>query len=365
MDMKCELMLEEFREKQADLAIIRDIAVHEIERIVRERNMLVNAVDSRVKSEKSLAGKLELKGYKYKKLADITDLVGVRVVTFYEDEIDLVAEDVAAIFDVDWENSVDKRKLLDTDRFGYLSLHYICRIPENLYADPEHPAVNELRFEIQMRTTLQHVWATVFHDTGYKSDIEVPATYIRKLNRLAGLLEVADSEFHDLRDEIEAYRERMRALIVERRFDDVKLDGDSWTMYLGTSPFSELTERIAETSGVEIVGSQMRNFLQLLKNMGFTTIGQIERAKTELADDVVEYTQATIEANELDIMAESAVLRHLLIVYVYRQGWGIEGLMRYYLEVSGNGDIERARRHAQRTFKQLEALFGSDAAAAE
>ena len=357
MNAKCELMLEEFRSIQDDLRIIEKIAMGELERIISEKNMLVNAIKSRIKTEESLAGKLELKGYKYNKLSDVTDLVGARVVTFYEDEVDIVAAEVAATFDIDWENSVDKRAVLETDRFGYMSLHYICRIPKTLYDDAAHPLVNELRFEIQMRTTLQHVWATIFHDTGYKTDIEVPAGYVRKLNRLAGLLELADAEFHDLRDGIDTYRDRMRALINEKRYDAIELDGDSWTTYLEGKPFMALTERIAATNNMEIVESNMRNFLPVLKAMGFVTIGQVDDALQDLGDDVVCYAEAVCGPIELDIIAESAALRYLLIVYVYRKGWGGSGLMRYYMELN-NGDVTRSKRQAERTFKQLEGIFG-------
>ena len=179
-----------------------------LKEIFADAGIVVAALEHRVKTEKSLAGKLALKGGKYRDIFDITDLVGVRVISFYIDDVDKVASIVERIFDVDWENSMDKRKAHEIDSFGYLSLHYICRIPESAYSDPAHPELNRIRFEVQMRTVLQHAWANLNHDTGYKSGVEIPKVYLRNLSRLAGMLELVDDEFSRIRREITDYRRR-------------------------------------------------------------------------------------------------------------------------------------------------------------
>jgi ppGpp synthetase/RelA/SpoT-type nucleotidyltranferase len=45
-----------------------------------------------------------------------------------EDDVDKVAKLMEQEFQVDYENSVDKRALLDPDRFGYLSLHHVVSL---------------------------------------------------------------------------------------------------------------------------------------------------------------------------------------------------------------------------------------------
>ena len=82
-----------------------------------------------------------MKGHKYNSLADLTDILGLRVITFYIDDVDKVASAVERLFEIDWENTVDKRKIHEIDSFGYLSLHYICKVPDFPY-----------RFEVQMRS---------------------------------------------------------------------------------------------------------------------------------------------------------------------------------------------------------------------
>ena len=354
MDAHCEMILEQFDEDKESFAIIKDVCMRELKRIIKDRGMLVNSVEARIKTRKSLTGKLELKGYKYRTLADITDIVGARVVTFYEDEVDIVAGDVEQAFDIDWDNSVDKRKMLEADRFGYMSLHYICRIPKSLYEDPEHPEVNEYRFEIQMRTTLQHVWATIFHDTGYKSDVEVPKSYIRNLSRLAGLLEIADSEFKGIRDGIDSYRDNMRMLMSEGRFDEIELTGDSWKDYLKLDPFAELKARIAAINGAEVAKTSGEGYLHILKAMEFETIGDIERMKAECSDDAFAYAESGLAGTDLDIVSASVALQNLIIVKICKMGFGVVGLTAFYDKLYGKRP--RNAKMAQRAYDKVKAL---------
>ncbi len=191
MDLHCEMMLEEFEAASPELDRLLDEVLSKLRDALARNEMLVTAVEGRVKTRTSLEGKLALKGGKYATLSDITDLVGARIVTFYTDDVDRIASMVEQLFEIDWQNSVDKRKLHDLDSFGYNSLHYVCTLPGYSY-----------RFELQLRTTLQHVWATINHDIGYKTGVEIPREYLRRINRLSGLLEVADDEFSRIRTEI-------------------------------------------------------------------------------------------------------------------------------------------------------------------
>ena len=188
LDPHAEAILREYREQHPVFEKMQATIPARVRALLDEAGIVVASIESRIKEEGSLAGKLELKGGKYASLADITDIFGMRIITFYTDDVDKVASAVDRLFEVDWENSVDKRKLLEVDSFGYLSLHYICR-------DPEFP----YRFEVQMRTILQHAWANMNHDTGYKSGVEVPMEYSRNMNRLAGMLELVDEQFSRIR----------------------------------------------------------------------------------------------------------------------------------------------------------------------
>ena len=126
MDFHAEMILEDYRNNLETFEIIKKVVLEQLNGYVKSFGSIVNSVEARIKTEKSLAGKLALKGDKYQDIFDITDLVGARVVTFYNDEVDKFAAQVEKSFDIDWDNSIDKRKMYNVDQFGYMSLHYIC-----------------------------------------------------------------------------------------------------------------------------------------------------------------------------------------------------------------------------------------------
>ena len=59
----------------------------------------------------------------------------------------------------------------------------------------ENKAFEGLKCEIQIRSVLQHAWAEIEHDLGYKSELTIPKEVRRSFSRLAGLLELGDKEF--------------------------------------------------------------------------------------------------------------------------------------------------------------------------
>jgi GTP pyrophosphokinase len=83
----------------------------------------VHSVTWRLKGRDKLEDKLNREGKHYENLCEVTDIAGVRIITHFEDEVDRIGTLVEQEFDIDRERSIDKRKLLDPDRFGYLSLH--------------------------------------------------------------------------------------------------------------------------------------------------------------------------------------------------------------------------------------------------
>lgn len=326
LDLHCQMILEEYRDRQPVYEILRRVATDQLRRVLKENNIAVTGLESRIKTEDSLAGKLELKGHKYATISDLTDIVGVRVIAFYNDDVDKISALAESLFDIDWSNSVDKRKMHELDSFGYNSLHYICQIPKELFFDPQWPEVNEIRFELQMRTTLQHMWANMYHDTGYKSGVEVPIEHLRTLNRLAGMLELADDEFGRIRTAINDYRRQVSALVASGNFDEVKLDGDSFKSYLKLRPFDKLNQRIAAINQAEIQPASSMPYLAIFRKMGFMTLGDIEQCIKKYGEDAYQLAVHQLGLTDLDIISSTLAVQNLCIVHILENGGGTLGL---------------------------------------
>ena len=327
LDQHCEAILQEYRDHLSWFEESSRKVYSLLKETLDKAGLLTAALECRVKSAVSLEGKLELKGGKYKSLKDITDIIGLRVITFYIDDVDKVASAVERVFEVDWENSVDKRKALEIDSFGYLSLHYVCRIPDSDY-----------KMEIQMRTVLQHAWANMNHDTGYKSGVEVPPRYLRNLSRLAGMLELVDDEFSRIRTELTNYRRQVQALVASGDLEEVSLDGDTFRSFLEMDPFEPLNQRIAAVNQAEIHEVSLMPYLELFKGLGCKTLGDISNMIRDYSEGAFQIATFQIGLTDLDIVSSSIGPQNICIAYLLKQGSGKAGIRFMFDTLNGKSE---------------------------
>ena len=320
LDAHCSSILQEYKDNLPLFREVSEQVYNNLKKTLSDAGLILAAIEYRVKTEDSLAGKLELKGSKYASLKDITDIIGLRVITFYTDDVDKVASAVERMFTIDWANSIDKRKAHEIDSFGYLSLHYICSMPDFPY-----------RFEIQMRTILQHAWANMNHDTGYKSGVEVPRRYFRNMSRLAGMLELIDDEFSKIRSELTDYRRKVQALVASGNLDEVALDGDSFRSYLNLKPFANLNKRIASVNQAEIQEVPLMPYLAVFKGLGFKTLGDVAKLIKGYSDAAYQLACYQIGLTDLDIMSSSLGPQDLCITYILKTGGG-KAVIKYMFD---------------------------------
>lgn len=179
-----------------------------INTLIEVHQIKISTMSLRIKSEQALRNKIISKD-KYSHLEDITDILGCRILTLFESDVDRILDLLDQTFEIC--EIVDKRKKNRRNRieFGYSSVHMVVKFTEERCKLVEYQKYQDIRFEIQLRTVLQHAWAEVEHGLGYKSYYEPPMDIKRKLNRLAGTLEILDEEFEAIRYEITLYNQSM------------------------------------------------------------------------------------------------------------------------------------------------------------
>ncbi|MFB9314678.1 GTP pyrophosphokinase [Nocardioides plantarum] len=250
-------------------------------------------IESRAKSTESLRDKLSDKGDAYSDLGDITDLCGVRVITYYLEDVDVVESLLAREFEVDESNSVDKSKQLKWDQFGYLSRHYILQLKSPRTTLAEWQPCQNLKFEVQVRTSLQHAWAAVNHKLDYKNESSVPSELRRTLHRLSALFEIADSQFSDLRRSVVEL-----AASYAKSVDDgdlsAELNADSLDAYFDRSPVYSRARASVEAVGEPLLphGAQpfqtardRSDLLEFFKLAGMTQLLQVDEWLHQLVSD--------------------------------------------------------------------------------
>ncbi len=167
------------------------------------------AIQSRTKTVTSFAEKAIRKSQKYTDpVNQLCDLCGIRVIAETVEQIHEFRGLLFDLFEIHEDDDVSAR--LRSGEFGYLSRHYIISFKPNTkgidpalwerYSPEESARFSHLfgpryRAELQVRTLLQHAWATVCHDSLYKGTFTPPRSSIREAGRIAALLEDADESF--------------------------------------------------------------------------------------------------------------------------------------------------------------------------
>lgn len=303
MAKKRKAILDEFMEKHHLYELFTEKIESLIKTILNESNIKIHTITSRTKDIGSLQKKILKKKKKYNSYRDITDLSGVRIICFSLEQVDIVAEKIKENFTIIPKYSIDKRELLDPDRFGYLSLHYVVKISKNRERLTEYSRYKGLFCEIQIRTLLQHTWAEIEHDLDYKSEIALPKYIKRRFYRLAGLLELADDEFTNVIKNTNDYSVN----IVEKIKTDpgkVLIDKISLTGYLETSDIVlKITNKICEYTGCKLSKkAYLFDELIILKFLKITNIYELDKLINEHSQQIIDFA-CNLMGSERDVDA--------------------------------------------------------------
>jgi putative GTP pyrophosphokinase len=251
----------------------QDLALS-VERIIREcLNRLqpkINSVTSRAKDAESFEKKasqpsdIDPTVPKYRDpLHEITDLAGVRIITFFPDAMSEVEQALNEQFSIK-ERTDKSDALIDNERFGYQSVHFLLKLKPPRSKLPEFARFGEDIVEVQVRTILQHAWAEIEHDIQYKSALAIPEEINRRFMALAALLEIADREFQSIRDAESRIRTDARERLIAGNLD-VEITPDSLKAYLDRK--LGVDDRLSKSTYDWLV--------RVLKGLGFADLSQV------------------------------------------------------------------------------------------
>src|SRR5271165_646099 len=191
----------EYLKHQAFYADLASVVARILEECLKTNHIKIHSVQHRAKDATSFGHKAAIPSEldptrpKYDQpIQQITDLAGIRIITQVLGTLPEIDKLLHSEFDV-LEQSDKGEELIEKERFGYQSIHYLARISPERARLAEYERYHGAVAEIQVRTLLQHAWAEIEHDIQYKSPTAIPKEIRRRFMALAGMLEVADREF--------------------------------------------------------------------------------------------------------------------------------------------------------------------------
>ncbi|NIF50124.1 (p)ppGpp synthetase [Enterobacter sp. Ap-1006] len=197
---------EEYEKQYPFYVSLMSQAMPVLRKLVEDESVSIFNIEGRVKTIDSLRVKLTRKVY-VNPLEEIEDFCGIRIICYYESDLDRIEDIIRKEFDV--TSGSDKQKEIDVDRFGYSSRHLICKIKDEWLNVPNYRNLGGFKMEIQVRTMLMHTWAAISHKLLYKREKDAPREIKRSLSKLSALIELADEKFDSIKDLKISYNDRI------------------------------------------------------------------------------------------------------------------------------------------------------------
>lgn len=277
-------------------------------------------VDGRVKDKEECIRKFarkyrstfEERNLDYEIAPHITDLIGLRIICLYEDEVKQIAEVVRSHFDV--IEITDKTSTIENteDSFGYKGLHMDLKLNEIRTPLPEYTSYAPFKFELQIRTIIQDSWSVLDHKIKYKKSI--PNQLKRRINILSALFELADREFLQIRESTEAaLRDAPDETIIQQPQIEQPQQGLESTLGNKLNAFTFLKIANHFFAGYEFEPHKVDGFVHdILEWSPGINRNEFNRNMRETITKVKRYKQVFEEQNSSDKLNPYTVMRHCL-----------------------------------------------------
>lgn len=163
---------------------------------VNQQTSPVEFVTARVKPIKSIIEKANVRNIPYDRLREeMYDIAGVRVMCQFEDDIEVICEQIRNRTDM---MVVEERDYVtEIKSSGYRSYHMILKYPVETI-----DGTIVILAELQIRTLAMNFWATIEHSLNYKYQGEYPPEIQRRLQNAAQAAQLLDREMSEIREEV-------------------------------------------------------------------------------------------------------------------------------------------------------------------
>lgn len=285
----------------------------------------VTKIEGRVKDKEECIKKFHRK-YQSKLEADeqiyeikdyLSDLIGIRIVCLYEDQIERVSDVLRKHFKI--IDVTDKISTVESteDSFGYKGLHMDLALNDQMTALPKYQRFADFPFEVQIRSLIQDAWSVLDHKIKYKKSI--PNDLKRRINVLSALFELADREFKEIRN---ATNELLLQATVDPINDSLADQGDA----SGGMPATASGKSVNAFNFLRVAGHffkdfefedcKVDNFVQdILKlDNGFKK-SDLHKSLTENIKTVRDYRDDFMVGNPDNSFSPYTAIRHCLYLY--------------------------------------------------
>jgi len=218
------------------------------------------------------------------------DLIGIRVITFYSTDVDRIAALIENKFKIHAKNFEYESHNRSPDQFGYASKHYKVSLADEEIKTGKLTQFKDIIFEVQIRTIVQHAWATIDHKIRYKSAAKLPNDIQREIFQLNALFELADNQFLTIKKKLEAEDQKE---LQKYKNGDFSAKINAATLEHFFQKKQTLLNSIADQAqeiGYKKIADQydvncIRYLLVVFQRVGINTIGELEKLFKRIEND--------------------------------------------------------------------------------
>lgn len=281
---------------------LTESAVSIIKSLLEASGVEFLSITGRTKNKLGIIEKIKRKNYS-NPATELTDISGIRIIAFVESDINVISEIIENSFNIDRSNSSNRDEALSLNEVGYRSVHFVCDLGKSRASLPEFAGIGELKFELQIRTVLQHAWAELAHDRSYKFKARLPQEIQRRLYLHAGLLELADRGFSEIAQEIDRYTNT-----VLKGYEEGNLN-----IEINSISLTEFIEKWKKENDIKINTTnneeQLQYVIDELKGFNITKISDLsDIIPKEFAN---EFKSRKIETNILGLIRDWMIIKDI------------------------------------------------------